>query len=135
MAITPLGVFYFTHTQKQKIKLHSPTLIFWGLFLNGISLNFYRKPRNVHFDLTSVFSLSCKISLADLWSLFMECITFGTLFSKKGYIHFCRPMPRSLRNSYFPSPHPQKNFCSYFGKYFFSKKLLNKKYSKRRCLQ
>ncbi len=45
------------------------------MFLNGISLNFCKKPRNVHFDLNSVFLLSYKISFADLKSLFMELIT------------------------------------------------------------
>ncbi len=49
------------------------------MFLNGISLNFCKKPRNVHFDLNSVFSLSYKISFADLRSLFMERITFINL--------------------------------------------------------
>ncbi len=68
---------YFTHTQKQKknFHFHLPILIFWDMFLNGISLDFCKKPRNIHFDLNSVFLLSYKISFADLWSLFMECIT------------------------------------------------------------
>ncbi len=46
------------------------------MFLNGISFDFCKKPRNVHCDLNSVFSLSYKISFADLWSLFMERITY-----------------------------------------------------------
>ncbi len=45
------------------------------MFLNSISLDFCKKLRNVHFDQNSVFSHSCKISFADLWSLFMERIT------------------------------------------------------------
>ncbi len=49
------------------------------MFLNGIALNFCKKPRNVHFDLNSVFSLSFKISFADLRSLFMERITYGKI--------------------------------------------------------
>ncbi len=43
---------YFTHIRKQKTKnFRSPTLIFWDMFLNGVSLNFCKKPRNIHFDL------------------------------------------------------------------------------------
>ncbi len=45
------------------------------MFLNYISLDFCKKPREVPFDLNFVFSLSCKISFADLWSLFTELIT------------------------------------------------------------
>ncbi len=53
------------------------------LFLNGISLDFCKKPRNIHFDLNSVFSLSYKISLANLRSLFMERITFSFVYVNK----------------------------------------------------
>ncbi len=53
------------------------------MFLNGISLSFCKKPRNVHFDLNSVFSLSCKINFADLWSLFMERITINHFVIEK----------------------------------------------------
>ncbi len=36
-----------------------------------------KKTRNVHFDLNFIFSLSYKISFADLRSLFMERITYS----------------------------------------------------------
>ncbi len=66
----------YTHTQKQKKKKSVYQLLYFGaMFLNGISLDFCKKPKNVHFDLNSVFSLSYKISYADLMSLFMERIT------------------------------------------------------------
>ncbi len=58
---------------------------------------------------------------------------FGTPFTKKkkGYIPFCRWTPRFLKNS---DTH-QNNFSLIFWKIlFFSKKSLDKKYSKRRCL-
>ncbi len=61
---------------------------------------------------------------------------FGTTFTKKkkkkGYIHFCRLTPRSLKNG----DAPKNNFSLKFWKIlFFLKKLLDKKYSKCRCLQ
>ncbi len=56
------------------------------MFLNGISLNFGKKPRNIDFDPNSVFLLSNKISYADLWSLFLERITF-----KKNIFHLTSP--------------------------------------------
>ncbi len=51
----------------------------------------------------------------------------------KGYAHFCRPTPRSLRNG-LP---PHKFIWGYFGKYccFFSKNLINEKYSTLHFLQ
>ncbi len=49
---------------------------FWDLFLNGISLDFCKNPRNIHFDLNSTFSLSYKISFADVRSLFMKCVPY-----------------------------------------------------------
>ncbi len=61
--------------KNKKISVHQ-LLYFRDMFLNGICLNFCKKARNVHFDLNSVFSFFCKISFADLWSLFMEHITF-----------------------------------------------------------
>ncbi len=33
------------------------------MFLNSISLDFCKKPRNIHFDLNSVFLLSIKLAL------------------------------------------------------------------------
>ncbi len=63
--------------KKQKFSIHQP-LYFGGMFLNGtISPDFCKKPRNFHFDLNSVFSLSYKISFADLRSLFTERITYS----------------------------------------------------------
>ncbi len=51
---------------------------------------------------------------------------------KKDYIHFCRPTPRSLKNG----DAPKNYFSLIFWKIlFFSKKMLNKKYSTRRCLR
>ncbi len=41
-----------------------------------------KKKRTVDFDWNSVFSLSYKISFADLRSLFMERITFGEISKK-----------------------------------------------------
>ncbi len=60
-------IYIFTHTQKKKNSIHQ-LLYFRDMFLNGISLNFCKKPRIIHFDLKSVFSLSCKISSADLYT-------------------------------------------------------------------
>ncbi len=42
---------------------------------------------------------------------FRSCIRY-LLYHRKGYIHFCRPTPHSLKNSHAPSsptPSPQKN--------------------------
>ncbi len=75
MGIMP-GVFiFYSHTKINKKKFPFINLYFGDMFLNGISFYFYKKPRNVHFDLNSVFLLSYKISFADLRSLFMERIT------------------------------------------------------------
>ncbi len=62
---------------------------------------------------------------------------FGTPFPKKiGYIHFCRPMPHSLKNGNDPPPKKKKIFAHVLENIvFFSKKLLDEKYSKHRCLQ
>ncbi len=70
MGITSSGVFifYLHSTTKTKISIHQ-LLYFGDMFLNGISLDGCKKPRNGHFDLNSVFSLSYKISFADLRSL------------------------------------------------------------------
>ncbi len=57
----------------------NPPLYFGDMFINSISLNFSKNPRNVHFELNSVFSLSYKISFANSWSLFMERITISSL--------------------------------------------------------
>ncbi len=60
-----LGVFIFyspSKTKRKKISIHQ-ILHFEDMFLHGVSLNFCKKLRNVHFDLNSVFSLSCKIVL------------------------------------------------------------------------
>ncbi len=73
-SIMPFGVFiFYWHSQKKK-SIHQ-LLYFGDMFLNGISLDLCKKPRNIHFDLNSVFSLSYKISFVDLSSLFMERIT------------------------------------------------------------
>ncbi len=66
---------YILLNSKTKQKILFINSYFGDMFLNGISLDFCKKPKNVHFDLNSVFSLSCKISFGDLWSLFMERIT------------------------------------------------------------
>ncbi len=70
------GYLYFT---RSKTKKSVQLLHFGDIFLNGISLDFCRNPRNVHFDLNSVFSLSYRISFADLCSLFMDRITYSKL--------------------------------------------------------
>ncbi len=70
------GCIYILLTFKnKKKKICLPILIFWRYVLEWYSLDFCKKPRNVHFDLNSIFSLSYKISFADLRSLFMERIT------------------------------------------------------------
>ncbi len=70
------------------------------MFLNGILLDFCKEPRNVHFDQNSVFSLFYKISFADLWSLFMEPITYKSLQSLLASRNIIeRISPRSLRFS------------------------------------
>ncbi len=46
---------------------------------------------------------------------------------KKGYIHFCRPTPRSLKNGYTPKSYFSRLFWKIL---FFSKKLFNEKYLK-----
>ncbi len=51
--------------KKQKIFVHQ-LFYFGNMFLNGTSLDFCKKPRNVHFDLNSGFSLSCKINFPDM---------------------------------------------------------------------
>ncbi len=59
---------------------------------------------------------------------------FGTLFPpKKGYIHFCRPAPAPSK---IVMP-PKIIFAVILENIvvFFSKKLLNEKYSKLQCLQ
>ncbi len=76
MGITPLDVFIFYSHSKIKIKNPVHQLLFFGdMFLSSICLDFCKKPRNVYFDLDSVFSLSYKISFADLRPLLMEHIT------------------------------------------------------------
>ncbi len=61
-----------------------------------------------------------------------NCIWYP-IFPQKGYIHFCRPTPRFLKNG---CPPPAKIIFQLFSKIlFFSKKLLNEKYSKCRCQQ
>ncbi len=63
------GCIYILLTPKNKKKKNSFTNLYFGvMFLNDISLDFCKKPRNVHFDLNSVFSLSYKISFVDLRS-------------------------------------------------------------------
>ncbi len=53
-------------------------------------------------------------------------------FPKKVYIHFCCPTPVPLKMIM----HPKNNFSLLFWKILsFSKKLLDEKYSKHRCLQ
>ncbi len=47
-----------------------------------------------------------------------NCIWYP-IYQKKGYIHFCRPSTRSLKNRDAP---PKKIFCLYFGKYCFFRK-------------
>ncbi len=67
----------------------------------------------------------------------------GTSFPhQKGYIHFCHPRIHSLKNGYATAPALKKNFAIILENivffvlfFFFSKKLLNEKYSKRPCLQ
>ncbi len=71
------GCIYILLTFKNKKRIFSiHQLSYFGdMFLNGISLNFCKKPRNVGFYLNSVFSLSYKIGLDDLRFIFMERIT------------------------------------------------------------
>ncbi len=60
-----------------------------------------------------------------------NCIWHLIYQKKKGYIHFCHstPVPSKMVTS------PKNNFSLIFWKIlFFSKKLLDKKYSKCRCL-
>ncbi len=90
-----VGYIYILLTLKNKkktISIHQ-LLHFRDMFLNGISLDFYKKTRNVRFDLNSVFSLSCKISFADLWSLFMERFTYLVAYviisSNPSYLTAC----------------------------------------------
>ncbi len=92
------GCIYILLTLKNKTKIYIYQLLYFGdMFLNGISLNFCRNPRNVHFDLNSVFiSLSCKISFANLWSLFIERIASQFLYKPSfwlansgQYFHLC----------------------------------------------
>ncbi len=60
-----------------------------------------------------------------------NCIWYP-IYQKEGYINFCCPTPRSLKNI----DATKNNFSLIFWKIlFFSKKLLDKKYSKRRCLR
>ncbi len=72
------GCIYILVTFKNNNKKNSvyQLLCFGDTFLNGISPDFCKKPRNVHFDLNSVFSLSYKISFTNLRSLFIERITY-----------------------------------------------------------
>ncbi len=78
MGITPLGVFlFYSHSKtKQKKCLFTNSSILeicsWMVFL----LICAKKPRNGDFDVNFIFSLSYKISFADLTSLLMECITY-----------------------------------------------------------
>ncbi len=66
-----------------------------------------------------------------LWEKNLK-IVFGTLFFKKWLCSFLSSrFPVSSKWSCFP----KIIFRRYFGKYYFSKKLFNEKYSKRRCLQ
>ncbi len=76
MGIILLGVFiFYSHSKMKNKKISAHQLLYFGdMFLNGTSLDFCEKPRNIHFDLNSVFSLSYKISFADLRSLYMEHI-------------------------------------------------------------
>ncbi len=69
------GCIYILLTLKNKKRISVHQLLYFrDMFLNVISLDFCKKLRNVNFDLNSVFSPSCKISFADLWSPFMERI-------------------------------------------------------------
>ncbi len=78
MSITPWVYLYFTNIQKQKTKhFPSPTFIFWGYILEWYFPRFLQKTKKCSFWANSVFSLSCKISFANLWSLFMERITYN----------------------------------------------------------
>ncbi len=66
--------------KNKTISIHQ-LLYFGDMILNGISFDFCRKPRKVDFDLNSTFSLSYKISFADLRPLFMERIKFSKVVS------------------------------------------------------
>ncbi len=77
------GCIYILLILKNKTKISVHQLLYFGdMFLNGISLDFCKKPRNVHFDLNSVFSPSYKISFADLRSVFMERITIAKTYTQ-----------------------------------------------------
>ncbi len=57
------GCIYILFTLKkkpEKISIHQ-LLYFGDMFLNGISLNFCKKPRNVHFDLNLFFHFPTKL--------------------------------------------------------------------------
>ncbi len=69
---------YFTHTQKQKQKyFRSPTLIFWWYVLEWYFCQFLQKTKEHSlWPEFCFFFCSHKISFADLWSLFIERITY-----------------------------------------------------------
>ncbi len=76
MGITPLGVLsFYSHSKTKQKKFSGHQLLYFGdMFLNSISLDFCKKPRNVHFNPNSVFSLSYKIRFVDL--RFLKIIYF-----------------------------------------------------------
>ncbi len=81
MGINAFGCTFFA--LKKKI-FRSPTLTFWDMLLNSISLSFCKKPRIVDFDMNSVFSLSYKIiSFVNLRYIFMERILLIISWRKK----------------------------------------------------
>ncbi len=96
---------YILLTLKNKQKKFPFTNSYFGdMFLNGISLNFCKIPRNVHFELKSVFSLSCKINFADLWSLHGAHHIFS-------FSHNYHKIPSSFKRRK-PQLDPIFHFCS-----------------------
>ncbi len=85
MGITPLGVFIFYSHSKTK-KFRSQLLYFGGTFLNGISLDFCKKPKNIHFDLNLFFHLPTELVLQTYGPFSWSASQLSNIITSNSYI-------------------------------------------------
>ncbi len=78
------GCIYILLALKNKnISIHQ-LLYFGDMFWNVISLDFCKKPRNVHFDPNSVFSFSCFVDFWSLHGAHLMCV-YSWMYVRKCY--------------------------------------------------